>query len=211
MANYSPGLMRRIGIGALWGPWGSEHDLYDLFAGSVNSKVGHDIPQAYLDTSSNSSFAGARTLIRRLTPHVQRGFVPGDEPGYEALSEECYEVHDGRLYLRFIGWWTVAEMDEFWTTASDCALYIAMYNASAQTYYAQVKVKVAVRRASDSDVTESWKGAPVPDIRVVYDHTRQPDSPVLGEVLIDVTDYLCDCPRYRETGDEWRARVVNGG
>lgn len=205
MALYSVDIMHRLLTGALNGPWSTNYTNFDIFRYRADS-AGHAYNQTHMDITANSASetGGQVACITRDTPRLYRSFDPATEPASMDPLESQFEVRDARLYVRFNGWFTIAELDEFWTSKSDTALYYTMlYGVD---HFTQIKAHVAVRRASDPDMPKYWRGAVQPDIQIVYDHTQPVNTRVFGDLLLDITDCVCDCPRYREGVAAWKER-----
>jgi len=205
MALYGPELMSRIASHSLASGLPTSWSWRDGFLRNPeDADVNRPVAIHDRNDQSSDTTGGHAMVFYEAYGRMQPTFDPDAESDVVDPMEYKFERRDGRVLLRMFTWFTVAELEDFYTNHPSAVFCCHKYYNNM--YYHQITLRVAVRREADADLPENWVGAKDPDIRLVYDHTKPSHFRVTGDLLVDVTELLCESSRYPELVGNWKQR-----
>lgn len=208
MALYSLGLIEKAS-NAIFHRYPSNDTMQEAFYYQENV-MGHDVDFASNNTSiyraSGVSIGKENTLIRS---QKARAFDPSFDSTLDDKYDEKFTVEGSTMYLNLSGCFSVGELQTLYSHANhvQSALYLSILTSGTYAYNL-IKLNVALRHEEDADLPEFWAMSKHPDLTFVFDHNEAYKNRIVSDMKLDVTQMLCESPRYRESGTQWRSHFT---
>jgi hypothetical protein len=207
MALYSLGLIEKAS-NAIFHSYASTYTMQESFRYKPNS-MGHAIALAKSYSSLNLSAEQSPTENRVARSQTDRVFDPSFDSNLDNKIQEKFTVEGSTMYLNLSGSLTVGDLQKLYsnTDSVQSALYLSLQQSTSSTTNL-IKLNVAIRHEEDADLPEFWAMSKTPDLRFVFNQNDSPKNRGIADIKLDVTTMLCDSPRYRESGTQWRSHFT---